>query len=923
MYRAVTGAVYHDNGKPVMAPIVRYPRARSEGRHICEACSHSHHLNCDGCDCLRCKRYLDIPNDIVRIVAAAIILFVLVPAAMAQCGQQYGNGSDKPTNVTMDGVCLAANTNVTIPTWYQGIPGQMQMCFSTVNPGDTLAQLDYNTNQSYSGPTTQRQVYDPTLVTAHCIVIDKLMPGRGYMLIPATCNGTCTGGSFGLRGNRFKSAWSDAGYDTVNQKFGFVFTTPATVATHTLAWQFYPIDPPGINIFQGSPINIGIAGIWQDGPLPAYIYNTSLQIDGQNCTVSKLGTPCGTTGLSPIIDNNGSELVNNGANGYNVSVAQSGAYAGHFTLGGSPALINAYVFNQPGPMMRLTTSQATSIGAHTVTATFQATDAAQNAMGAPVQFSYTFNVVAPATFTRTAPTTFPAIPSLGQWNSLITSYGHQFYDGFKNENLAGKYDNDNYSAVGSNATNAVWNYGGDRIALEFGDYISSATGYWDANAQRVYTQRQAWMLNAPRSSNGIWQEWNLFPHAAAQYWWRFGDALSKKALQYQLTPIVANSGMVTEPLVWSYKYVPLDTIRTMPYSLGTLVDQSLIAGSWVNNSGVNEAKARLDILLQATEDMLHCNPVQSASNPYPVCPGTPGFDLGLKDEELIHYYTAQSEMGQTPDPRIPVELGYEADWFASTQYNQTGSDQSAAYTLWLIPGLPNGGVPLNMLNAPVLYTWQWAMRGDSCTLPTSGLSCLAVGDQMAAKTVASGYFYNAKAFNQAYKLWRLYYQWRTGAWTGLQTDLLPSTNPPQTPIADVLEPFNGASWPPSYPTLTATSNCVTAAWYTFEPTTKYTVKAALKSGSSCGAYTSADGAGGSLQSGTDNQYLSSAQVCGLQPSTIYCVAVGATDTAGNVSQSSWNPNTNQVYSVTTLAGSTVPSVTFSHSVTFSSSQKIQ
>ena len=835
-----------------------------------------------------------------RVVKLALVLGMLMPlsAWATSCGNQYGMGSDKPHNVTLNGTCLVDDSNVNITSWYNNTPGKLQLCFQTNSPADTLAQLDYNSNQSYSGPTTERQIYNSSLVTNHCIVLDNIMAGRTQMLIPASCSNGGSGGKHGLRCGRFDPQWSVAGYEQDNGNHGFVFTAPSANSSHALSWQFFVTDS-SLHIYRGSPGNLDLAGVQVDGPLPSYIYATSLKVDGQSCPASRTGSYCGSTHVKVILDNNGGEVPDNGSNGYNVLIASSGSHAGQFYFGGTTAQVGSYVFNIPGSMLRIMTDGSTGLGSHTLTATFQATNASGANMGSPVNLSYSFTVLAPASFTRTAPTSFPTIPSLSTWNSYISSWGQQFYNGFKTQNQTqGFYDNDNYSAALSAATDAVWNYGGDRIALDFGDYLNG-NQTWYLNAQRIYDQRLAWGLNAPRSSNGIWQEWNLFPHAFAQWWWRFADAEAKKALAYTLTPLVDNHAMATQPLIWAYKYVPLDTIRTMPYSLGALSDQWLVTGEPVTNDGVDEGQARVDLLLQALDEVINCNPVEGSGNSFPICPGTPTFDLGLVTEELIHWYSAQSYEGVTPDGRIPVVIGQLMDWFYSNEFNQTGSDYTSPYSLFLIPGEPAGNNQLNMLTAPA-FTWLWTMSGDNCRLPTSGVSCLTAGDKMAQHALDGNYFYGAKQFNQVYKLFPTYYNWRTGNWTGLETDLLPSTNPAQAILPDKMEPWNGGSWPAGAPTCTPTSSSVTCTWYTFKPTVSSTLKVVAQSGAGCPAWNkTGSGPAGSFVGGTDDQYKNAASISGLAPGTTYCVAFGATDSHGNSALSDLNPVTQAPYTFTT------------------------
>jgi hypothetical protein len=194
------------------------------------------------------------------------------------------------------------------------------------------------------------------------------------------------------------------------------------------------------------------------------------------------------------------------------------------------------------------------------------------------------------------------------------------------------------------------------------------------------------------------------------------------------------------------------------------------------------------------------------------------------------------------------------------------------------------------------------MSGDNCTLPTSHVSCVTAGDTMAQHALDGNYFYGAKQFNQVYKLFPTYYNWRTGNWTGLETDLLPSTNPAQGILPDKMEPWNGGSWPPSSPACTPTSSGVTCNWYTFKPSASSTLKVVVKSGSSCPAWsTTGSGPAGSFVGGTDDEYKNSATISsGLTPGTTYCVAFGASDSNGNTALSDMNPVTQVPYTFTTL-----------------------
>ena len=60
---------------------------------------------------------------------AAILLTSTLAIAQCPSANQLGDGPDIPSNVQLQGQCLIKNTNVTITSWYNNTPGQLQITF--------------------------------------------------------------------------------------------------------------------------------------------------------------------------------------------------------------------------------------------------------------------------------------------------------------------------------------------------------------------------------------------------------------------------------------------------------------------------------------------------------------------------------------------------------------------------------------------------------------------------------------------------------------------------------------------------------------------------------------------------------------------------------------------------------------------------
>ena len=88
----------------------------------------------------------------LQLLATVLLTSAL---AIAQCpiANQPGDGPDIPSNVQLQGQCLIKNTNVTITSWYNNTPGQLQnLRLGQVSAADTSVNLDVNHNYGYGGP---------------------------------------------------------------------------------------------------------------------------------------------------------------------------------------------------------------------------------------------------------------------------------------------------------------------------------------------------------------------------------------------------------------------------------------------------------------------------------------------------------------------------------------------------------------------------------------------------------------------------------------------------------------------------------------------------------------------------------------------------------------------------------------------------
>jgi len=796
-------------------------------------------------------------------ISIILLLAVCIPS-FSQCPSQDPYGIDPPTNITLNGQCLVPNSTITLTGW--AAPGQEQLCFNTVNPADTAVSRNYNVNQSYSGPTAYAVDYDNAFVSGRrCITLDNLMPGKIQALVIADCDQGGTGGKFGMNCSRFSSKYSSAGYPA-NQHHGFMFKTPGTNPNNTFVMNVFPKGPP--QVFQGHPINVDLIHIWIDGPQPSNIFYTSLQVDGVPCHASTTGTPCGNTGISLILDASGGEIPNNGANGYNVLISNSGAYAGDYYV--SSSFIPA-VLGQPGSLLRIVTSSTTTIGQHQITGVEQATNSSLQSMGSPVTFTYSFNVLAPLpAFVATPPTTFPTILGLGKWNTTLATIGVTDYLGWQSANLTppNKLNNDNLSgAQSANNPFSIWNYGGaGRIPYQFADYFNVTTpwqaghfynigdmfagdsctlvvttqgtsgssspvcpvvgqyirdgaasefnagskAWWYLQAQRGAIPVINWALNMSKYST--WMEWNdTVTWDISDDMYRQGGQLSENCNPSGCT------GMQKKALI----YLTNPLIKTTGINVNSCIWSYKFVQADTNRSqpycGDNLVAASL-----ATGHTIMNGSVDETQA---------RVDLQLQYlEEKMGYNPVRSASNPYPGlvqaPNFDDGLGTEflihkcaADVAQGKNCDPRIPDtiqrwagwyylneyQTSSHNTSYTPWLVPGIATASDLN--MLNAASYAFVGaayGNSLVPGTNVTWFQVADDMAYHSLDNG-FYGYKDFTQVAKSWMDYYGWRTGM-SALDSYVMPSHNPVGTLTPDKLEPQASASWPSGFPAATNVTN---------------------------------------------------------------------------------------------------------------------
>ncbi len=425
--------------------------------------------------------------------------------------------------------------------------------------------------------------------------------------------------------------------------------------------------------------------------------------------------------------------------------------------------------------------------------------------------------------------------------------------------------------------------------------------WWRAQMQRILIPYLNW---ADAGAQGNWMEWNLFARMLSVDAEVEGNKLAEncdgqgceglqlKALQHLASPLVTGGTGAT--IVWSYKFPPLATLRGLPYAIELLDSIWVTSGQRVttDNGVVDEGERRIELLKQVLREYMNCVPIVSATNPLPCLSAPPSYDIGLGLKAAVHHEVVRQAMGEGIDPELAVVIGQMLDWFYKYQFNETGSDYTSPYELWMYPAGPNMGTSylynrgLDDMLAP-FYAWWGAMNGGTaCTLPQSGVGCWAAADAVFQYGVSEG-FMGTKGFNEAFEDWYDFIGWRSGTLSPDCDGEAPCDNPTEGVIPNQMEPYPAAEWPQP-PSATVAGGMVNVTWYNYahcqSPYVEFWQGSGTATKASCsGSNTFVDG--------SDTLWLNKCSFI-APPAGTYTFGVGCTDDQGNQSYSdqSWGPS---------------------------------
>ena len=419
--------------------------------------------------------------------------------------------------------------------------------------------------------------------------------------------------------------------------------------------------------------------------------------------------------------------------------------------------------------------------------------------------------------------------------------------------------------------------------------------FWLGVAERIYDQYSDWQLFHDHYTTD--EEWNRFTDGDSMHCFRTevscGAASPEtRAVEFHLYPFFSPSGgwaNTPQRIIWNYVQTERDTMRDREYEIPALYNYWVMSGTYPADRGVDELTPRIDSEIGQIEEVINYNPLDGHPYNPACCIGSPSFDMGLVAESLIHFWEVQNYEHVTPDARIPVEVKKLADWAYSNEWNLTGSDYNFPYTLWLYPyGSQMYNYEqsnLDMLMGPV-YTWLWTVYGSSCTLPTSGASCLTVGDLMFQKAFANTCGSScSKEFVQIYKWTADYIGWRSNRFPGTDSSILPSQNPFKA-AATPIEPYPQSQYASNVNVANVTGTTAQITWYNTQAVTN--TKVALCTShldGTCGSPILTTCGANSHVSGSDNLFLNQCTATGLNPSTGYYLAVGGTNANGTAMSS--------------------------------------
>ena len=392
-----------------------------------------------------------------RLLILTVLLLAMPAWAADFCALATALGRNKPHNCTV--TPLTGGTSIEF-VWDSNLSSSAMVLIGNQAGGGGFSREVCDTTLPCSSAPTG---------THHDVIVGYLQPTYVYYWSLANCS---TGPGCAPKDLH----WSIS--PSPSESTLLPVTTLGTAhPSGTPSW-FSEFCNSASNVYRGSPANFGICSLLKDGSFSTgynFAFTTAVTVDTQSCLpANKLGSACGSTNINFVLACNSSELNSPSTNNYSVGVGTSsnGTYNGDY-------FCTASFLGEPGMVGRLTTNGSTATGPHTLSITFQAATGPGVALGSPVTISWTFNVLPAATFTITAPTTFPAIPNYGTWLSRIASKGTaevtQYQVAFNN----GVFLNDNMSPTQTAYDPwSVFNYDGNMIYKYLGDQAATVSATW-------------------------------------------------------------------------------------------------------------------------------------------------------------------------------------------------------------------------------------------------------------------------------------------------------------------------------------------------------------------------------------------------------------------------------------------------------------
>lgn len=837
-----------------------------------------------------------------------------------------------PAFATVDsGEIVADSLSATVSQTYDPVNGySVTFQWTTLHPGNSVVIIensnDYNSNNNV--PT--RQIIQNDVTTNHVVTVDHFPAYTPY----ATW-GYYVGSKVGLRycSARQPLCWVWATYPgpAVNgaQYATFTLPTEPTNPDGPLVWTMWPAGPQ--NVYQGDPtqtpactpnskssrecndLHVPLQPNLLSGPIDR-------QVQMQNALITNVDT------RRPVSD--GSITVHYEC-GFNMpSNPPPSDWDGSYSA--TETCFNGTIYSTNTTLRLRVNSQAVP-GHYQFTGIFQAMYAGVN-YGDPVPVTYNFTVLPTATFTATAPTSFPAIPNISNWKSnMVSSFARSAEFWCTNNTDTNPWwslDNGNFTGhfdLPSSNYFEAWNYDGGRVYQQVADYSYNTQGLPDRgyhnDQQRDHWKRCAQLAMDPYRNmlpgtlGGFVREPNQFAFGMEMNYLRTGDPNDQVGVDTLAHAPAWN-------LFFSGNALP-SAVRLSGYMMDSRLAAEIDGEPRDTTIMLRSVDVMLGYLDESYNLDLH-NPNQQSYDVHP-------FLLATSMEALITYYELDLAEGNTPDARIPLEIKKTLDWLTATQFMP--QTHALAYNVYDLPWDPQkvpgglfGATELNDLVAPA-YAWYWSKTNDS--------RYLTQGDDLFSHVFDSGgWTWSVKEFNQVYKWSFDYVRWRSGqnpdgSVPAVETVMAASnpcendSNPCNAPWTDYTTPVSFSWVPPSNggfpiinpntvnsPTVTATT--ATFTFQVFKPNTSATIFYGLTAPTPCDLnnpqppncmqpfpdfgflnmlnanYTNQSDPGVEVQDpaalavGVTNIYDETITITGLTPNTTYHWRPLTTDASGNM-----------------------------------------